>query len=111
MAGARPTGGARPRARSGTAPPPFGAMSAANWIAMNANQYLHRYGAPGVMLGLIALNVRPPQRRAEPERDLPGPDDHGRLPPGSSDHLPVRALRLRHTVRLIDRGDRLGGPP
>ena len=25
---------------------PFGALSAANWIAMNANQYLHRYGAP-----------------------------------------------------------------
>ncbi len=25
---------------------PFGAMSAANWIGMNANQYLHRYGAP-----------------------------------------------------------------
>ena len=23
---------------------PFGAMSAANWIGMNANQYLHRYG-------------------------------------------------------------------
>ena len=25
---------------------PFGAMSAANWIGMNAEQYLHRYGAP-----------------------------------------------------------------
>ena len=25
---------------------PFGAMSAANWIGMNANQYLHRYGSP-----------------------------------------------------------------
>ena len=37
---------------------PFGAMSAANWIAMNANQYLHRYGAPREMLGLIALNGR-----------------------------------------------------
>jgi acetyl-CoA acetyltransferase/uncharacterized OB-fold protein len=37
---------------------PFGAMSAANWIAMNANQYLHRYGAPREMLGLIALNAR-----------------------------------------------------
>ena len=37
---------------------PFGAMSAANWIAMNANQYLHRYGAPREMLGWVALNGR-----------------------------------------------------
>jgi acetyl-CoA acetyltransferase/uncharacterized OB-fold protein len=37
---------------------PFGAMSAANWIAMNANQYLHRYGATREMLGVIALNGR-----------------------------------------------------
>jgi acetyl-CoA acetyltransferase/uncharacterized OB-fold protein len=37
---------------------PFGAMSAANWIAMNANQYLHRYRVPREMLGLIALNGR-----------------------------------------------------
>lgn len=37
---------------------PFGAMSAANWIGMNANQYLHRYGATREMLGWIALNAR-----------------------------------------------------
>ena len=37
---------------------PFGAMSAAHWIGMNANQYLHRYGAPREMLGWIALNGR-----------------------------------------------------
>jgi acetyl-CoA acetyltransferase/uncharacterized OB-fold protein len=37
---------------------PFGAMSAANWIGMNANQYLHRYGASREMLGYIALNGR-----------------------------------------------------
>ena len=37
---------------------PFGAMSAANWIAMNATQYMHRYGAPREMLGLIAVNGR-----------------------------------------------------
>jgi len=37
---------------------PFGAMSAANWIAMNANQYLHRYGATREMLGWIAVNSR-----------------------------------------------------
>jgi acetyl-CoA acetyltransferase/uncharacterized OB-fold protein len=37
---------------------PFGAMSAANWIAMNANHYLHRYGATREVLGWIALNGR-----------------------------------------------------
>jgi acetyl-CoA acetyltransferase/uncharacterized OB-fold protein len=37
---------------------PFGALSAANWIAMNAHQYLHRYNVPREMLGLIALNGR-----------------------------------------------------
>jgi len=37
---------------------PFGAMSAAHWIGMNANQYLHRYAAPREMLGWIALNGR-----------------------------------------------------
>ena len=37
---------------------PFGAMSAANWIGMNANQYLHRYGATRELLGHIALNDR-----------------------------------------------------
>jgi acetyl-CoA acetyltransferase/uncharacterized OB-fold protein len=37
---------------------PFGAMSAAHWIGMNANQYFHRYGATREMLGWIALNGR-----------------------------------------------------
>lgn len=37
---------------------PFGAMSAANWIGMNANQYLHRYGATRELLGHIAVNAR-----------------------------------------------------
>jgi acetyl-CoA acetyltransferase/uncharacterized OB-fold protein len=37
---------------------PFGAMSAANWIGMNANQYLHRYGASREILGWIAINGR-----------------------------------------------------
>ncbi len=37
---------------------PFGAMSASNWIAMNANQYFHRYGATREMLGWIAINGR-----------------------------------------------------
>jgi acetyl-CoA acetyltransferase/uncharacterized OB-fold protein len=37
---------------------PFGAMSAANWIGINANQYLHRYGATREILGWIAVNGR-----------------------------------------------------
>ena len=37
---------------------PFGALSAASWIGMNANQYLHRYGATRELLGYIALNGR-----------------------------------------------------
>ena len=37
---------------------PFGAMSAANWIGMNANQYFHRYGAGRELLGYVALNGR-----------------------------------------------------
>ncbi|HEY4376549.1 MAG TPA: thiolase family protein, partial [Acidimicrobiales bacterium] len=37
---------------------PFGALSASTWIAMNANHYLHRYGATREMLGAIAINGR-----------------------------------------------------
>jgi acetyl-CoA acetyltransferase/uncharacterized OB-fold protein len=37
---------------------PFGALSPANWIAMNANQYFHRYGATRELLGAIAVNGR-----------------------------------------------------
>lgn len=37
---------------------PYGAMSAAHWIGMNANQYLHRYGADRELLGRIAVNAR-----------------------------------------------------
>ena len=37
---------------------PFGAMSAANWIAMCASQYLHRYGATRELFGWVALNGR-----------------------------------------------------
>jgi acetyl-CoA acetyltransferase len=37
---------------------PFGAVSAAHWIGMNATHYLHRYGANRELLGWIALNAR-----------------------------------------------------
>jgi acetyl-CoA acetyltransferase/uncharacterized OB-fold protein len=55
--GLRPPGGGR---ASGAQQwrSPFGALSAANWIAVNANQYLHRYGATRELLGIIAVNGR-----------------------------------------------------
>ncbi|BBZ70971.1 hypothetical protein MPRS_20640 [Mycobacterium paraseoulense] len=37
---------------------PFGAASAANWIGVNANQYLHRYGSDRKLFGMIAVNAR-----------------------------------------------------
>jgi acetyl-CoA acetyltransferase/uncharacterized OB-fold protein len=54
--GLRPPGGRVSGMREWSAP--FGAMSAANWIAVNASQYFHRYGAGREMLGVIALNGR-----------------------------------------------------
>jgi acetyl-CoA acetyltransferase/uncharacterized OB-fold protein len=37
---------------------PFGAMSAANWIAIQASHYFHRYGGDRTTLGWIAVNER-----------------------------------------------------
>jgi acetyl-CoA acetyltransferase len=37
---------------------PFGAMSAANWIAMNASLHFHRYGTTREALGWIAVTER-----------------------------------------------------
>jgi hypothetical protein len=37
---------------------PFGAVSAANWIAVQASHYFHRYGGDREMLGWIAVNAR-----------------------------------------------------
>ncbi len=37
---------------------PFGAMSAANWIAIQASHYFHRYGGDRTMLGWVAVNGR-----------------------------------------------------
>ncbi|MBX6388273.1 MAG: OB-fold domain-containing protein [Frankia sp.] len=37
---------------------PYGAFSAANWIALQASQYMHRYKADRDMLAAIALNGR-----------------------------------------------------
>ncbi len=56
--GLHPTGGGRVSGPMSEYRAPFGAISAANWIAMNANHYLHRYGASRELLGWIALNDR-----------------------------------------------------
>ena len=60
---------------------------------MNANQYLHRYGATREMLGIIAVNGRTNAGR-NPAAIYREPDDHGRLHGGPSHHHPVRAVRL-----------------
>jgi acetyl-CoA acetyltransferase/uncharacterized OB-fold protein len=49
-------GGRASGMREGRAP--FGAMSAANWIAMAASQHFARYGTTREQLGAIALNAR-----------------------------------------------------
>ena len=37
---------------------PYGAFSAANWIGINASQYLHLYGATRELFGHVAVNTR-----------------------------------------------------
>jgi acetyl-CoA acetyltransferase len=37
---------------------PFGAMSAANWIAIQASHYFHRYGGDRGLLGWVAVTAR-----------------------------------------------------
>jgi acetyl-CoA acetyltransferase/uncharacterized OB-fold protein len=37
---------------------PFGAISAANWIAVQASHYFHRYGGDRTTLGWVAVNAR-----------------------------------------------------
>ncbi len=57
------TGAVQPPARGratqmGEGRAPFGALSAANWIAMAASQHFGRYGTTREQLGAIALNAR-----------------------------------------------------
>jgi len=63
---------------------PFGAMSAANWIAMHANHYFHRYGATREMLGWIAINGRTNAGR--------NPDAIYREPMTMDDYLAARPI-------------------
>jgi acetyl-CoA acetyltransferase/uncharacterized OB-fold protein len=63
---------------------PFGAYSPANWIALNASQYLHRYGASRELFGLIALNARANAAR--------NPDAIYRDPMSMDDYLSARPI-------------------
>ena len=50
---------------------------------------------------------QPGQRRPEPQGDLPRPDVDGGLSRGAHDHHTAVPLRLRCTLRRVDRGDRV----
>ena len=53
------SGGGSGRGRlHGVAHAPYGALSAANWIGMNASNHFHRYGTTRAALGAIAVNAR-----------------------------------------------------
>ena len=86
---------------------PFRAYSAANWLAMNAQRHFHEFGTTREQMAQIALNA-PPQRRSQPQRDLPRADVDGRLLRGAHDHHAVLPLRLRRPGRRVDRGRRVG---
>ncbi len=53
-----PTGGGRVEGDMMAWRMPYGAMSAANWIGMNASNHFHRYGTTRAALGAIAVNAR-----------------------------------------------------
>jgi acetyl-CoA acetyltransferase len=68
---------------------PFGALSAANWLAMPAQRYMQDFGLTREHLGRIAINART-------NAGL-NPDD-GRLPRSSNDLGAAMSIRLRRTV-------------
>ncbi|HVV38185.1 MAG TPA: OB-fold domain-containing protein [Acidimicrobiales bacterium] len=71
-------GGGRVSGINGEWRAPFGATSAANWLAMNASQYMHRYGATRELLSWIAINGRTNAGRNPHAvyRDPMTPDDY-----------------------------------
>ena len=63
---------------------PFGALSAANWLAMPAQRYMHDFGLTREQLGAIALNAR---------RNAAGnPDAIYRTPLTMDDYLSARMI-------------------
>lgn len=63
---------------------PFGALSAANWLAMPAQRYMHDFGLTREHLGAIAINAR---RNAELN-----PDAIYREPMSMDDYLDARMI-------------------
>ena len=61
---------------------PYGASSAANWIAMQASAHFDRYGTTRE-IARVDRAERPQERGAEPVGHLPGPAHDGRLPLGA----------------------------
>ena len=89
---------------------PFGASSASNWIAMQANAHFDRFGTTKETLGWIALNARK-NAALHAVGDLQGTAHDGRLHERAHDHHAVRALRLRRAVRRRGRRDRVAQGP
>ena len=65
-------------------------------------------GATREQFAQIALD-RPGERRAQPRRRLPRPDDDRRLPRGADDLRPALPLRLRRARRRVGRVRRVPG--
>ncbi|MCV7410621.1 OB-fold domain-containing protein [Mycobacterium florentinum] len=63
---------------------PFGALSPANWIALAASQYQHRYGVSRQALGWVAISARRHAAR--------NPDALYRSPLSMSDYLAARPI-------------------
>ena len=84
---------------------PYGAPSAANWIAMMAIAPLPRV-RHDARAARVDRAQRASQRRAQPEGRLPRPDDARRLPRRAHDLVAAVPLRLRRARGRVDRGDR-----
>ena len=87
---------------------PFGAPSAANWIAMMAQRHFHEFGTTREQLAQIALNARK-NAALNPKAIYRDPMTHGRLPRRPHDLRAVVPLRLRRARRRQHGGDRVRG--
>ena len=76
---------------------PYGAVSAANWLAMVGQRRMHEFGLTREQLGQIAINGSA-QRGPQPKGHLHGPDVDGRLPRRAHHHHAPVPLRLRRAV-------------
>ena len=81
---------------------PYGAVSAANWIAMVGQRRMHEFGLTREQLGPDRPQ-RSPQRRLQSQSHLPRPDVDGRLPGRPHDLHAALPLRLRCPLRRVNR--------